>query len=109
MASFSDKSKTNAVRQILLTGSADAHGLGPGRSYFVTKRIVDLFVSFLLLPFILPVIAVCGVALWIENPGPIFFAQQRNHRPQFEHAKSPTTSTRRWSVGARCTCRPDLS
>ena len=53
---------------------------GPGRFYLFTKRALDLTVSLLLLPIIFPVIAVCSVALWIENPGAIFFTQLRTGR-----------------------------
>ncbi|GAB5443915.1 MAG: sugar transferase [Fuerstiella sp.] len=63
-----------------MTGRADAVGIGPGRFYFVSKRLVDLVLAGLLLPVVVPVLAVCGVALWLENPGPIFFTQQRTGR-----------------------------
>ena len=46
----------------------------------ISKRVFDLTVSLLLLPFIFPVIAIGGLALWIEDPGPIFFTQLRTGR-----------------------------
>ncbi len=48
--------------------------------YEFYKRLMDLSLSLLALPFVLPVMAVCAIALWIENPGPIVFAQQRTGR-----------------------------
>lgn len=47
------------------------------RTYRITKRIMDVVLCLILLPFVIPIIAVCSLALWIENPGPIFFFQQR--------------------------------
>lgn len=41
------------------------------------KRIIDLALCFLVLPTILPIIALCGLAIWLDNPGPIFFKQLR--------------------------------
>ena len=49
----------------------------PGKMYFVCKRLLDLIVCLMLMPFILPVVALCGIAIWIENPGPVFFTQLR--------------------------------
>ena len=62
------------------TRRTDTASLAPGRLYFVCKRFLDLSLSLLLLPFILPAIAVSGVVLWLENPGPIFFVQRRTGR-----------------------------
>lgn len=47
------------------------------RAYRVSKRTLDITICVILLPFVIPVIAVCSLALWIENPGPILFCQQR--------------------------------
>lgn len=71
---------STAPRAIPVSGKADAAGLGPGRFYFVSKRIIDLTLCLLLLPIILPVVAVCGLALWLENPGPVLFTQLRTGR-----------------------------
>lgn len=43
----------------------------------LVKRVFDLFVVFLLLPALLPIIAVVAVLIKIDSPGPIFFSQQR--------------------------------
>ena len=85
MAVLTPNSQTNLFpvsffRLLPATRVADAAGLGPGRLYLTAKRLFDLTVCLLLLPVILPVIAVCGLALWIENPGPIFFTQLRTGR-----------------------------
>ncbi len=50
---------------MLLSRNADAAGLGPGRFYFVGKRLIDLALCLMMMPLILPVIAICGVALWV--------------------------------------------
>ena len=41
------------------------------------KRIIDLALCLLVLPTILPIIALCSLAIWIDDPGPIFFKQLR--------------------------------
>lgn len=80
MAVFASISKFGPVRSLLKTGTADAEGFGPGRLYFISKRIIDLGICLLLMPIVLPTVALCAVALWIENPGPIFFTQNRTGR-----------------------------
>lgn len=45
--------------------------------YTFFKRVMDITISVLMLPFIIPVIAICGLALWLENPGAILFSQLR--------------------------------
>ncbi len=50
------------------------------RRYEACKRVFDVVVCLMILPFALPVIVVCAVALWIENPGPILFNQWRTGR-----------------------------
>ncbi len=47
------------------------------RTYRISKRIMDITICVILLPFVIPVISVCGLALWLENPGPILFCQER--------------------------------
>ncbi|MDA1229624.1 MAG: sugar transferase [Planctomycetota bacterium] len=80
MAVFVSLLKIGPVKSLLTTGNADAEGLGPGRHYFISKRIIDLGICLTLMPFVLPVVALCAIALWIENPGPIFFTQKRTGR-----------------------------
>jgi lipopolysaccharide/colanic/teichoic acid biosynthesis glycosyltransferase len=52
----------------------------PGKFYQISKRVFDVTASLLLMPFIFPLIALGGVALWLENPGPIVFTQLRTGR-----------------------------
>lgn len=47
------------------------------RGYRISKRVLDLTLCVLSLPVILPVIVVCAVLIWINDPGPIFFKQKR--------------------------------
>jgi len=46
-------------------------------SYRISKRILDLTICALFLPVLLPVIGLCALAIWIDDPGPIFFMQKR--------------------------------
>jgi len=41
------------------------------------KRVLDVTVAVLLLPVVLPVLALCALAIRIDSPGPIFFTQER--------------------------------
>ncbi len=79
MAVFPSISSVARVKR-LLTGNADAAGLGPGRFYLISKRITDLAICLMLMPIVLPIVALCAIAIWIENPGPIFFTQKRTGR-----------------------------
>ncbi len=47
------------------------------RPYDVAKRLFDLAACILLLPVLLPVMAVCAVAIRLDSPGPAFFIQER--------------------------------
>jgi lipopolysaccharide/colanic/teichoic acid biosynthesis glycosyltransferase len=47
------------------------------RDFQIIKRVLDLTICLLILPLVLPVMAVCAVLVWIDNPGPIFFRQLR--------------------------------
>lgn len=47
------------------------------KNYQLMKRIMDIALCLLVVPIILPVIALCGLLIWIDNPGPIFFKQLR--------------------------------
>lgn len=47
------------------------------RGYQLAKRAFDIFLCFLALPAVLPIIALCGVLIWLNDPGPIFFKQLR--------------------------------
>ncbi len=47
------------------------------RRYEVTKRIMDLTLVILSLPALLVIMALVALAIWIDDPGPIFFVQMR--------------------------------
>lgn len=66
-------SLTQVGRIPLLTMEPVAHD----DSMLFAKRIFDLIVTTLSLPFFLPLLAIIAVAVKIDSPGPIFFVQQR--------------------------------
>lgn len=41
------------------------------------KRLMDVAVCLLLLPVVVPLLAVCAVAIWLDDPGPVVFCQWR--------------------------------
>jgi lipopolysaccharide/colanic/teichoic acid biosynthesis glycosyltransferase len=47
------------------------------RNYEVMKRLVDLVLCMLALPFVLAVVGVCALLVWLNDPGPVFFTQLR--------------------------------
>lgn len=47
------------------------------KHYRIAKRIFDVALCLLGLPFILPVMGICAALIWLNNPGPILFRQQR--------------------------------
>lgn len=49
-------------------------------TYETIKRGLDIVVSLLLMPLVLPVLALCAIAIKIDSPGPVFFLQQRTGR-----------------------------
>ena len=49
-------------------------------SYRSGKRILDLGLCLVAMPFVVPVLLVIAVAIRIDSPGPIFFVQQRTGR-----------------------------
>lgn len=48
-----------------------------GNAYRWSKRVFDLTLCLLALPFILPLFALIAVAVYIDSPGPIMFRQLR--------------------------------
>lgn len=50
------------------------------RRYFLAKRLLDLTVASLLLPFLAPMMLLCALAIRLESRGPIFFVQWRTGR-----------------------------
>jgi lipopolysaccharide/colanic/teichoic acid biosynthesis glycosyltransferase len=49
----------------------------PARGYFHLKGLVDFAWAVALLPIALPVMAVVGIAVLLDSPGPAFFRQKR--------------------------------
>ena len=47
------------------------------RYYDLGKRIFDVCVCILLMPFVLPVLGLCAVLIWFNDPGPVLFTQWR--------------------------------
>jgi len=47
------------------------------RGYAATKRAIDLGICLVALPVLLPVGLLCALAIRLETPGPVLFAQQR--------------------------------
>jgi lipopolysaccharide/colanic/teichoic acid biosynthesis glycosyltransferase len=47
------------------------------RGYRIAKRLCDLVIAFVALPFILVLMLICAVAIALDSPGPILFVQQR--------------------------------
>jgi lipopolysaccharide/colanic/teichoic acid biosynthesis glycosyltransferase len=47
------------------------------RGYAMTKRAIDLTICLVALPVLLPLGLLCALAIRLESPGPILFAQQR--------------------------------
>jgi lipopolysaccharide/colanic/teichoic acid biosynthesis glycosyltransferase len=61
-------------------GSIAGMILGNGLAYRFVKRGIDLAVCFALLPILLPILAMCCLAIRLDSPGPIFFFQLRTGR-----------------------------
>ncbi len=51
--------------------------LVPARGYFHLKALLDSLFALAVLPIAIPIIALCAVAIWLEDRGPIFFRQKR--------------------------------
>jgi len=47
------------------------------RTYQVAKRILDMAICLLALPFTLPLMVICALAVRIDSPGPVLFVQER--------------------------------
>ena len=45
--------------------------------YHRVKRVMDVALCLLILPFALPVAAVCALATFLDSPGPVVFVQER--------------------------------
>jgi lipopolysaccharide/colanic/teichoic acid biosynthesis glycosyltransferase len=50
------------------------------RRHQFPKRLFDVAVCWLLLPLVLPLMAVIALAVWVDDPGPVLFRQWRTGR-----------------------------
>ena len=50
------------------------------RTYVRVKRILDVVLCLIALPFVLAVLALCAIAIKVDSPGPVVFAQKRTGR-----------------------------
>jgi lipopolysaccharide/colanic/teichoic acid biosynthesis glycosyltransferase len=51
-----------------------------GKGYFISKRAFDVGFALILLPLVVPVLLLCALAVRLDSPGPILFAQRRTGR-----------------------------
>lgn len=58
-----------------LISSRDVSLIRPG--YELAKRLMDVTLCVLVLPFLLPLFLLCALLIWLDDPGPIFFKQLR--------------------------------
>lgn len=49
-------------------------------TYYRVKRILDVALCILSLPLVLPILAICYIAIIIDSPGAVFFFQKRTGR-----------------------------
>jgi len=49
----------------------------PSRQYLVIRRGLELLLTVLMLPFLIPILAVLALIVRFDSPGPIFFQQER--------------------------------
>jgi lipopolysaccharide/colanic/teichoic acid biosynthesis glycosyltransferase len=47
------------------------------KGYRIAKRMLDLMLSLVILPFALPVMLICAGAIALDSPGPVLFVQNR--------------------------------
>ena len=47
------------------------------RRYAVAKRAIDIGICVAVLPLVIPIAALCAIAIRLESPGPVMFAQMR--------------------------------
>ncbi|MDD9209900.1 MULTISPECIES: sugar transferase [Aeromonas] len=49
----------------------------PSLFYFFLKRLADLLIVIISLPFLMPVLLIVAILIKLESPGPVFFKQKR--------------------------------
>ena len=45
--------------------------------YQTLKRVIDIAICLLALPFAIPIMLGCALAIYLDSPGPIIFVQER--------------------------------
>jgi lipopolysaccharide/colanic/teichoic acid biosynthesis glycosyltransferase len=65
------------------------------KGFRAAKRVFDLTLAVILLPLVLPVLAICALAIFLESPGAVIFTQQRTaqHGHRFRMFKFRTMVT----------------
>ena len=47
------------------------------KNYQAVKRALDVALCLAAMPLLLPILAVCAIAVWLNDPGPVLFVQMR--------------------------------
>lgn len=65
------------------------------REYRIAKRVFDLILCFLALPICLPLMGICALLIWLDDPGAVLFRQKRTGKGgrRFEMYKFRTMVT----------------
>src|SRR4029077_9341717 len=50
------------------------------KELMIGKRLRDVALTWLLLPLILPLMAICAALIWLESPGPVMYSRMRTGR-----------------------------
>jgi lipopolysaccharide/colanic/teichoic acid biosynthesis glycosyltransferase len=82
VASWSD-AKAPRLLAVIPSDPWYVRGLVPtlsSRAYAAAKRVVDIIVSLLSLPVVIPILVLCAIAIRIDSPGRPFFSQLRTGR-----------------------------
>lgn len=90
----------------------------PHRSYMIVKRIIDIIVATIMLPFMCLLYAAIAVAIKIDSKGPVFFKQTRigflglpftilKFRTMYDESAYMIEGVRGSSIGAYFKCNHD--
>lgn len=50
------------------------------KEYRIAKRLLDVSLCLLMLPFLLPLMAIISILIYLDSPGPVFFVQENTGR-----------------------------
>src|SRR5262245_32025618 len=50
------------------------------KDYLLAKRLMDITLSLLVMPAVVPLMAIIALAIWCDDPGSVFFTQWRTGR-----------------------------